>query len=386
MAIRFEYSPGATGGLAAYAAGSGRRRQRELKYAVDLAQRGQERRDRFNLIGQQQNFAREMELGRNRWEALREVGRETARLGERKYAADLALDRDEMVAKRAAEKLKLEDVAAVRKRAESAAGSLDIPSWVSPSDKVELEKEKATIKAFLKPDMDFADPGVQKTFNERLERFYARVGSMKPPSPSDEIKGSIVYRDPAGGGFFDEDRPGAIPYQRKSSGEWVPLESPEQKAGEEYRSKVTAIADKLEKEVDETSDEPKPVYKTREEALDAAAKKVAADDKFFGGGGALAVGHPKATPNAAQNPQQLNLEQRMDLQLLAEQAAQATAAPATAQPSRPAGFDAFLGSLKPQRLNSQPAQTQATQLPPGAVQLPDGTVRYEGIIYRRRTQ
>jgi len=57
MAIRLEHQPVGISGLAAYAAGSGRKRERDLKYGVQLAQQGQGRRDKYNLQANQQAFS-----------------------------------------------------------------------------------------------------------------------------------------------------------------------------------------------------------------------------------------------------------------------------------------------------------------------------------------
>jgi macrodomain Ter protein organizer (MatP/YcbG family) len=56
MAIRLEHQPVGISGLAAYAAGAGRKRERDLKYGVQLAQQGQGRRDKYNLQANQQQF------------------------------------------------------------------------------------------------------------------------------------------------------------------------------------------------------------------------------------------------------------------------------------------------------------------------------------------
>ncbi len=57
MAIRLEHQPVGISGLAAYAAGAGRKRERDLKYGIQLAQQGQARRDKYNLQANQQAFS-----------------------------------------------------------------------------------------------------------------------------------------------------------------------------------------------------------------------------------------------------------------------------------------------------------------------------------------
>lgn len=352
MAIRFEYQPIGTGGLAAYAVGRGRARERGLKYAADLALRGQERRDRLNLIGQQQQFVRERDERQIDARFFENARQSEATLGRLKYAEMVAAERAEEAAKAAAERateagrgrLELETLEGVRR------GELEIP----PAAQQELDKLNAASVEALK-----LGPSELAEFQKRAavkRRELLGTATPRTKSTDDEI-----VRQKLGSNYEQyKTLPWIVDNGKLSlpTGFKVP-EDPavaKGKADKEYGDDVVKRADQLAKEVDEETD--KPTYPTRQEQLEAAKKIVDTDKAFFSGA-----------------PQPPPVE------------------PTESYPSPAGGWEARRAYQQAtgQQAGSAPAQPQAqplpTDAPPGSVWIGADTIRLpDGRIVRRKKE
>src|SRR3990167_704361 len=171
MAIRLEHQPVGIAGLAAYAAGSGRRKERDRKYATDIIQNQQARADKYNLIANQQAFQvnRDQnqqafiagrERARNQWEFGRDQAQNKFQL-ERDAAQDKAMgEREAARLKEFAERDKLDFARSKSEDSRDYARSIlakPIPEGVPADMRRKLEKSRSAIGEMATSKFDLAD-------------------------------------------------------------------------------------------------------------------------------------------------------------------------------------------------------------------------------------
>ena len=263
MGIRFEHQPGAVVGMAAYAAGRGKARQRQQKYALDLLQddrrlqarrqdqfqgfkyraalqgmRGQRRlgdqevgpgtivdplQDALNtksfwddkagrkaavrVRAQQKASARARRMGKPIPYPDAEV---TYNRGQTKYERD----REDALAdyeRRREDKLEDTATATTRKSAQDAITALPpIPDYVEANDQRFLGNLKQGMHELLSGKFDLNDPAVLDQLYEAMETYRRVLGQIPKPSVADKAQEGIVYMD-KGGRLYDDPGEGRRP-------------------------------------------------------------------------------------------------------------------------------------------------------------------------------
>src|SRR3990167_3528585 len=208
MAIRLEHQPVGISGLAAYAAGVGRAKERKSKYVTDLLQSQQARADKYNLLAQQQQFI----LGRDRegarMDAAADARRNAMRVGEIELDARLGMQQDESRAKDIGEKDNLDfSRSEFEDRREYARSTLSklppIPEYAPADVRRNLEKSRSAIAEMATSKFDLADPDTGAAFDDAVRSYQTDLGSTPKPSQAEQANRDTVYRDATGKAYDD---------------------------------------------------------------------------------------------------------------------------------------------------------------------------------------
>lgn len=109
-----------------------------------------------------------------------------------------------------------DDMKERRRAVEREAGSLTIPDWVSPRDRIELEKRKTAVGEFARPDVDLTDPAAGEAYAGALDSYQGYLEGLKPPDPTEKERANTYYRDRTTGEVLDGYREGAVPFDSRT--------------------------------------------------------------------------------------------------------------------------------------------------------------------------
>ena len=214
MAIRLEHQPIGIGGLAAYAAGRGKKKERDRKYFTDIIQNQQARADKYNLAANQQKFQLDRDANQNFLADTRAVAQDRAatdraalqaeeRERERDEGRTYAEGRDALSVARS-------DFEDGRDYARKVAGDLPDISRLSPGDRKKLEPYINTINTLATSSYDVDEPDTGAGFQDAIKDFYSTYNAFEKPTLADDAASDTVYRDRSGAPYNE---PGPIAHK-----------------------------------------------------------------------------------------------------------------------------------------------------------------------------
>ena len=278
MAIRVTHQPVGIGGLAAYASGRGRQKERDRKYATDLLLSQQGRRDKYNMQATQQAFLLERDQQQAERDVAGDVRRNNFRIGEVKLADELATERGEARDKVYADRDKLgfdrDLFLSDRDAARKALAALPAtPEGLDPDTLGRINDARSAISAFASRDFDTTEPETGAGLYDSLNDFYSTYNAIEKPSVEEQATKNIVNLDGTQYQYVNG-KLDLLPQDPAIAAQQKALEAEQkaqQKAIEDEQKAVSSRAAELSKDVDPKTLVPK--YKTPAEQFAAAQKE-----------------------------------------------------------------------------------------------------------------
>ena len=202
MAIRMEHPAWGIGGLAAYASGRGRAKERTRKYGVDMYLQQNYLRARQAELARQQQAAFQADQQQHAWnvEAAQQQNLWRTQAADREHAWDL-------------ERTKTLDEK--RMREERFSSLPPIPKDLEdPSMRRDLEGKRAAIRDMLTTGRwDLTRPEVQAELEGLIGSYQTSISSWKPPSAAETWNRGLSWEDPKTGRRSDTPVEGWTPMQ-----------------------------------------------------------------------------------------------------------------------------------------------------------------------------
>jgi hypothetical protein len=255
MAIVLKY--GAPGPIlqSGFAAGVGRRKDRQQKDLLDIWQQQTQQAfqaeqsaiDQRNRVGlQEANF--EFQAGQN-------AQQQKAQLLGRAWQA---FDADQ--------KRVQGDMLTERRFAQAEFMKLPpIPEHADAESRKMLTKKRNALAELMGPTWDLTKPEVQKAWQEERDAYQSGVQDLQDSfSPADEENKNTIYRDQTGKAFNDAGLPeeGRIPYDRRTG---KPIENPQVEAQAKAQVEFQKKQDEIAKKQQEAADKQQEKFAAAEE-------------------------------------------------------------------------------------------------------------------------
>jgi hypothetical protein len=236
MAIRVQHDIGGMGGLAAYAAGAGKRQERQRKYALDLY------RDNQKLAQQQA-----LKLQERQWDIDDAATRRQQQLD------DAAINRQQ----------ELEDIKNANTREAliiSADSVPEIPDHITaPQKRRELQNQADALRIMAR-EFDPNDPDMRQKFEEQRRLYEQNIANLPERNEAEIRSKGITYYDPKTQRHYNENQEGFIPIgaddkpvagwvyqQEQEAAKALAEEKKQERAAKEKKAQDDAAAAELKK-------------------------------------------------------------------------------------------------------------------------------------------